>query len=421
MIDPMYHLIKEDKNLERSVLCEIIMCKTVHPDLKSGFFTGSEYLLFKALKKQWVSNREIDIELLRADHYQAIEEALNAVGTSSELAIERLRSKWWGRMRGDVLVRSEAIDDDFEALKYLQRSIGEILLLNNHQEYDHIATLEKMMFEFERAAKSDKAIRGHSTGITAIDLLTSGIEKSMFYVLGALKKTGKSRFMMHLACKMSDAGYGVLINSLEMNPVQLNACVLSHYSGVDNSRIGQRMPKEQQMAIGNALVKMRDLNFTFSREYGIQDLWQRIEYLKTKRKIDVVFVDYLQKMRDERYKGDRVREVENISQGLANMSRELDVGIIALCQLSGAAERLENDQIPDMSYLKESQGIAENSDCIMIMHNANRHESCWNEQSNSYTFPNFKMKIEQRYGLSGKNIEFVGDLRTCQFWDKSDN
>ena len=91
MIDPLTHIFKKDKILERSVLCEIIMCKYIHPDVKTEYFTDLERDLFIELNKQWVSKKEIDIELLRYDHEITIQSVLDSAGTSSESAIEKSR------------------------------------------------------------------------------------------------------------------------------------------------------------------------------------------------------------------------------------------------------------------------------------------------------------------------------------------
>ena len=419
MIDPLTHIFKKDKILERSVLCEIIMCKYIHPDIKTEYFTDLERDLFIELNKQWVSKKEIDIELLRYDHEITIQSVLDSAGTSSESVIEKLRELWYERRRGEIMIDCEKYETGHDALKNMQKLSGEALMVKNSHEYNHEETMNILLTQLEKAALEKKEIRGVPIGIKNIDEAISGVEKSMFYVLGALKKTGKSRLMMHMACELERGGCGILIDSLEMTPLQLNACALAHYSGIDQSNLGRIKDKENQKKFSDALVYMANFNLTYCREYSVNDLWQRIDYMKTKRKIDVVFVDFLQRLKDDRYKGDRVREVENTAQLLANMSRELDVAVIALCQLSGLAERIDKKEIPDMSYLKESQGIAENADCIMMMHNPDRHESPFIKNEGgvySYECQKFRMLVEQRYGITGQHLDFTGDLRTCTFW-----
>ena len=419
MLDPLIHTIKKDKNLERSVLCEISMCRYIHPDLKPDYFTGSEKDLFNAFLRQWNEKKEIDLELLKEIHSETIENVLNAQGTSSESAIDKLRDMWFGRQRGQLMIDCDRIEDNEEALRTIQRIAGESLIVKGGKEYNHEECMNILLTQLEKAALQDKTIRGTSISISCIDETISGIEIPMFYVLGALKKTGKSRLMMHMACQLETNGLGIAINSLEMTPLQLNACALAHFSGIDQSNLGRLKHGETQNIFSNAIATMSNMNITYTHEYFVKDLWSRIDYMKSKRKIDVVFVDFLQRLKDDRYKGDRVREVESVSQALANMSRELNISIVALSQLSGAAEKLEPEIVPDMSYLKESQAIAENADCIMMLHNPKRHDTPLIEMNGvtTYECQRYKMLIEQRYGLTGREVEFNGDLRCCRFWD----
>jgi replicative DNA helicase len=102
------------------------------------------------------------------------------------------------------------------------------------------------------------------------------------------------------------------------------------------------------------------------------------------------------------------------------MSRELNIAVIALSQLSGLAEKLGKDEMPSMSFLKESQGIAENADCIMMLHNPDRLDNPYTIDG-AYKIQNFKILVEQRYGITGSTIECDADLRTCSFSNKSGN
>ena len=188
MIDPLIHTIKKDKNLEQSVLCEIAMCQYIHPDLKADYFTGREKDLFCGFLKQWNEKKEIDIELLKAEHEETIISVLNAIGTSSESALDKLRDMWFGRQRGALMIECDRIGDNEEALRTIQRCAGEALVVKSGKEYNHEETMNILLTQLEKAALQDKTIRGTPINIGCVDETISGIERPMFYVLGALKK-----------------------------------------------------------------------------------------------------------------------------------------------------------------------------------------------------------------------------------------
>jgi hypothetical protein len=81
--------------------------------------------------------------------------------------------------------------------------------------------------------------------------------------------------------------------------------------------------------------------------------------------------------------------------------------------LSKEAERIGKDEMPNMSHMKESQGLAESSDCIITLHDPLRSE--FTHKEGSYTLHETSVLVEQRYGLSGARFKILSDLRTCRF------
>ena len=160
MIDPLTHIFKKDKILEHSVLCEIIMCKYIHPDVKTEYFTDAERDFFIELNKQWVSKKEIDIELLRYDHEIIIQSVLDSAGTSSESAIEKLRELWYERRRGEIMIECEKYETGRDALKNMQKLSGEALMVKNSHEYNHEETMNILLTQLEKTALEKKEIRG---------------------------------------------------------------------------------------------------------------------------------------------------------------------------------------------------------------------------------------------------------------------
>ena len=199
-----------------------------------------------------------------------------------------------------------------------------------------------------------------------------------------------------------------------MNSFQLNSLATSYYSGINSRALSAKLSPEEMYCFGRSMSSVNELNWLIYRHYTVADLKSRIIYERHKRQINIVFVDFLQRMQGIKHKNDRVREVEEIAMELANLSRDLNVAVFALCQLSGEAEKLPSDEIPSMKHFKESQAIGENLDCSIVLHNPKRLESPYDSQG-KYTEPEFKVKVEQRYDFSGNIINLIGDLRTCNF------
>ena len=84
--------------------------------------------------------------------------------------------------------------------------------------------------------------------------------------------------------------------------------------------------------------------------------------------IGLIIIDYLQLLNgSDRYKGQRVQEVTEISRGLKILARELEIPVVALAQLSRTVTGRE-DPRPVLSDLRESGSIEQDADLVMLIH-----------------------------------------------------
>jgi replicative DNA helicase len=401
---------------EHSCLSKIITSKFLPPEITEDmFYYGSNKEVYNAIKNQWVNHSTLDVVLLKNSIAVSLDDILEMTGSYSEQTVSRLRELALQRNFARAVLSFE-INPELPAsqsISNFQTDISKIAL-SQKKEYHHSEALSRLITNLEHAQKSNFKLVGYSTGIKKLDNATGGIEKNKVYAIGALKKTGKSRFGVFLSCKLKESGASIFWNTLEMNADQLNLLALSHYSKINSSFFGTYISDYNK--VGAAMSNLSDLDWLLYREHTVIDLRNRILSEKRKRKIDVIIIDFIQRMHNDKYKNDRVREVESISQDLADMARDLDVAVIEFSQLSGASEKLEKDEIPQMIHFKESQAIPENADSIWVLHDTDRGENAFDESGN-YKLKNMKIRIDQRYDVSGSIIDILGDLRICEFKD----
>ena len=408
-------LLSADKEVEYMVLSRMLTVRRMPPDLHSDLFTGREKELFDAMSIQWSTRSQIDLPLLKKDHFITIRDILQYQGTYSEHAVEILNHHWANRRLGEMIGSLEYRTNPESAIHKIQNEISDIAFKKNIDEYNHQNEIDQVMKLVDRGMAEKRETAGYSTGITELDKTISGIEIGKMYAIGGLKKTGKSRLAVYLSMRIIEQGGSVMWDSGEMNRTQLNSLATAYYSGVDSRKFGRCIDTDDYDKIQMAKDAVKNLSWCIYRDLTVRDLKSRILYERQKRKIEIVFVDFWQLMRDPRHRaGERTKELSDIAVDLANLSRDINVGVVVLSQLSGEAERLKSNEMPNMSYQKESQGLAEAADANLTIHNPDRRENPYTETGN-YKLQEIYCLVEQRYDTSGIKFKMYGDMRYCHF------
>ncbi len=408
--------------LENALLSRILVSRKLIPDILPDYFTGQRKRLYEAITEVWEEFNEIDSVYLKATGFEnEINTAVQESGSSSQNTIRDLHECWQKREIAKTLLMAPAVYDDQEitteeVIRRIQEGSSKILLRNQNHEYDHHDAVIKLNDLITDGNRNNREILGFSTGLKELDRYTSGIERGKTYAIGALKKTGKSRFSIGLAIALREQGANIVWNRLEMGEMQLNLLALANYSDMDSMALGMKIQPENMGKVQIGINKLNDLDWRLIREQTVPGLRAKIIELQNKKPIDVVFVDYIQRMSAKGFGGERrAQEVEAISKGLADIASEIGVAMIVLSQLSKEAERLGSDEMPNMSHMKESQGLAEASDCIITLHDPQRSETT--TKTDGYELHETMVLVEQRYGLSGAKFKILSDLRTCRFYN----
>jgi replicative DNA helicase len=83
--------------------------------------------------------------------------------------------------------------------------------------------------------------------------------------------------------------------------------------------------------------------------------------------LDVIIVDRLGLVQpSNRYAGNRTHEIEETTGALKALAKELNIAVVALCQLNRAVESRE-DKRPTMADLRDSGAIEQDADLIIFL------------------------------------------------------
>ena len=110
---------------------------------------------------------------------------------------------------------------------------------------------------------------------------------------------------------------------------------------------------------------------------SVTEIRAKCRKLKLEKNIGMVVIDYLQLVQgSNKRNGSREQEISEISRSLKILAKELNVPVIALSQLSRAAEQ-RPDHRPMLSDLRESGAIEQDADIVMFLY----RDDYYNEDS----------------------------------------
>lgn len=227
-------------------------------------------------------------------------------------------------------------------------------------------------------AQREDGLLGIPYGIRELDGILLGAQPGDLTIIAGRPGMGKSALMTTFLMNASlwalqewGRPLRALLNSLEMPERQVEQRLLSGQSGVNLTKI--RVPKLMEGAdwtrVFEAETTIEAWDITIDDTGGLTplELTTAATRLNAQAPLDVILVDYLQLMNGSNPRDNRVVELGHVSRTLKELSRTLDVPVIAGAQLSRAVEQRENKR-PQLSDLRESGSIENDADIVVFLY-----------------------------------------------------
>jgi replicative DNA helicase len=303
----------------------------------------------------------------------------------------------------------------------------------------------------ERALNSGGHLSGFTTGLESLNSKIGGLHKSDLIIIAGRPGMGKSALGTNIAFAAAQrfirdaedgiepgksAGAPVALFSLEMSADQLATRILAEESGIssENLRMG-KISQQEFRHLARAAAELQSLPLYIDDTPGltIAALRTRARRLKRQKGVGVIVVDYLQLLQGtgRNANDNRVNEISEISRGLKQLAKELEVPVIGLSQLSRAVEQRE-DKRPQLSDLRESGSIEQDADIVLFIYRedyylaakqpADDHPefAAWQEEMARAYGRAEVIVAKQRHGSTGK-VRLKFDSRITKFSDAADD
>jgi replicative DNA helicase len=286
-----------------------------------------------------------------------------------------------GQLRKIIFAAQQAIDRAFLAEdspgQILDETEDALLKISTASARDTLIRPAQIIAEYEGGIEGlldpSNRVKGVATGIYKFDKMTGGMRGGELIILAARPAMGKTALALnmgqHIATNPNNP-LPVAIFSLEMSKESLLTRMICAQGRVDQQRFrGGYLDEGERYQLATAAADLLEapLFIDDSANANLMDMHAKLRRLKAEHGLGLVIVDYLQLMTSRGRHENRVQEVSSLSRGLKLLSKELDVPVLVLSQLSRAPESRPGDHRPQLSDLRESGSIEQDADLVAFV------------------------------------------------------
>ncbi len=264
----------------------------------------------------------------------------------------------------------DASDETYTSTQLLdsaERRIYDIRKGADIQSLEHIESVIYQTLSRLDALNSpdDDKSKPIPSGISDLDRVITGLNRSDLILLAARPGMGKTSFALNIARHVAaKSKLKVAFFSLEMTKEQLVSRLLSTEGLIEGTKLRSGKLNNDEWA---RLMEAAEI-LSKANMYLDETTMLTVPTMKAKlrrlKDVDLVVIDYLQLINGDS-RVPREQQIAEISRGVKAMAKELRLPVIVLSQLNRDSEK-ENRQ-PRLSDLRESGAIEQDADIVLIL------------------------------------------------------
>lgn len=364
-----------NEELEKAMLYFIIFEKAEFELTENDFISLINKKIIRAINKLKLSKQEVSMlsvsEQIK-DEKNILEylSELNTytIGSTAENIYEKIKELT--KKRDTFLLTKEIMKDTKETENIdllIEKAISKLqkIEMQTEKQENFVNLIARTTDLIEQNIKKKDDL-SYYTGFFELDALTDGLHKGELTIIGARPATGKTTFALQIAGRIAGYNKSVMFVSLEMSEEQIIQKILAKKSRVNSRKIRNGDLTEEEL--DNIYIKCGEISdlplLLYTKLKSIQQIEIEARKLKNKGKIDLLIIDYLQLVRNMGNFKSREQEVADISRTLKLLSLELEIPIIALCQLNRNASKNE----PTLADIRESGSIEQDADNVIFLY-----------------------------------------------------
>lgn len=382
------------------------------------FYSTSYQAIYENICGYYKRNKQFDLITITEDlkdrvDYTVVSEILNGFGHAVPTHVENILNAYKARELRRTLLKTlgeitkENVNDLIDDVENKCLELNSCIDKNSYESAENInfKVLERIQEAYIKG-EGNGYITGIRTGYQRLDNALGGLKKKQYYVIAARPSMGKSALSLSLLNGIAE-DKKILYVQLDMTKGSMITRMLSMKTNIANRNLSRGKLTDNQWAeIGLKGTPRKNLFISDKAGTTVSDIRAMARKLKFKNGLDILIIDHLGKIKPSA-RGSIYEQMTKISNELKELSRELNVVLIGLSQLSRGVEQ-RADKRPMLSDLRDSGRIEEDADAILMLYRDGYYKA--REKREQILNDELEVSIQKnRDGLTG-TILFDYDL-----------
>lgn len=265
-----------------------------------------------------------------------------------------------------------AHDSELDSEDALQAASGAVMavttknLVAKPMPVSHFAG--RLYDEIERL-RQNPDIAGLPTGLNDLDRTIGGLKPGKLYLVAGRPAMGKSSLGLQMAISaIKKRNASVLYFSCEMPGEELTARIISAESGIDGKRLQHAEINDNEWgAFNKALMEVDRWNLLIDDRTRTADGIKARSIVQAATGLDLIVVDYIQRVQGNAKYNNRDSEVGQVSDALKGLATDLHVPVVAISSLNRKCEE-RHDKRPILADLRDSGNLEYDADVVIFIY-----------------------------------------------------
>ncbi len=252
--------------------------------------------------------------------------------------------------------------------------------------------------------------KGIKTGFTDLDKTIRGFYPGRVYIVGGIPTVGKTTFILNLMQNICRQGKRVLFASLEMSYEDVVTKLISEISNEDMECIRDTQIEAtiaNKAINGGATIAGYDLHFIGKEAVTAIDIENEISMLGG---VDILFIDYLQKIMPINLGVSRYEQVTQISKDITYIATKFGIPVVTVASINRSfANRTVKK--PQLSDFRDSGNVEYDVHVALLLYRENQFGDVPKDRENVTEI----IFGKNRQGKGGHSIELLFQPEKSKF------